>query len=128
VAGTKNLKPFKPGQSGNPGGRPSISPEEKKYRSLSRKQFSEMGSLIVTGNWEELQSVEKHPDSTVLEKLVAKVLLDAHKTGNWGVVNSLLDRLIGKPTENVQLSYLRRVVKKLDGSEVVYTNEPKEEE
>lgn len=117
---------FKPGQSGNPGGQTKGAMRIKK---LSKEQFAEVVDLIIQGNLEELKALAQNPKATVLKQYVAKAVDEGMKRGDWGMLNSLLDRLIGKPKEDVQLSVLRRVVKKLDGSEVHYTNQlPGEEE
>lgn len=115
-----NLIPWKPGQSGNPKGRPKLSDEEKKLRKLSKEQFKEIGDMIVNGKVEELFGIMEDPDATVLQKLVARGLQEAYEKGNWAVVNLLLDRLIGKVKEEVDVNLPRpTVVKFKDGLEIV---------
>lgn len=120
-------KPFPPGQSGNPNGRPKQSAADKELRKLSREHFSEIGELIVMGEWSSIKAMSENETESCLKRLIAQCLVKAHDRGDWYVVDKLLDRLIGKPKENVEVTHFRRVVRKLDGTSIEYTTEEEKE-
>lgn len=120
-------KPFSKGQSGNPGGRPKQSEADKVLTKLTREQFSDIAEMIVLGQWDAIEQIVKNETETVLRKLIAQCLIKAGSRGDWYVVDKLLDRLIGKPKENVEVTHFRRVVRKLDGTAIEYTTEEDKE-
>ena len=71
-----NLKPWKPGQSGNPGGRPK------------RDLAAEIARAIF----------ERDPEA--IERVLAKEL----RKGNYRVFTALADRAYGKPHQSLDLS------------------------
>jgi hypothetical protein len=120
------LKPFPPGVSGNPSGRPKVPESEKILRKLSREQFAGMAEMIVLGEWTMIAAMAENENETGLKRLIAQCLVKAHFRGDWLVVDKLLDRLIGKPKEDIEVTHFRRVVRKLDGTSVEYTTQEKE--
>ena len=86
-----NLKPFKPGQSGNPAGRPkSITMSEAYRRELAK-----------------LDPDDKH-GRTFAEVLAEQIIIKA-KGGDVAAVRELTDRTEGKPRQTVTLSMEKRV-------------------
>ena len=71
----ENLKPWKPGQSGNPGGRPK------------RDVASEIARAVFEGN----------------EEAIYRAMLKALKKGNPKVFKELADRGFGKLSQKVEL-------------------------
>lgn len=94
----KNLKPFKPGQSGNPSGKPKQLLTQDKVSSVMGK-FADMTR-------DELQKVIQNPRSTMLEITVASILAQAAKSGDATRLSFLLDRSIGrvKETHSVEMT------------------------
>lgn len=82
---------FKKGQSGNPGG--------KIAGLLSPQQIS----ALITRFWKmtmaELAAVPKDPKSTVGEIALASIFIKAIETGDYGRIEGLLTRGIGKVKE-----------------------------
>ncbi len=72
---TENLKPWKPGQSGNPGGRPK------------RDVASEIARAVFEGN----------------EEAIYHAMLKALKKGNPKVFRELAERGFGKVTQRVEI-------------------------
>lgn len=72
---TENLKPWKPGQSGNPGGRPK------------RDVASEIARAVFEGN----------------EEAIYRAMLKALKKGNPKVFVALAERGFGKLTQRVEV-------------------------
>lgn len=110
-----NLKPFKPGESGNPNGRPA-----------GRKNIKTM--LI------ELLSAQD-PDGEWAKLPAAQLVRQAFKDGNFRALVEILDRIEGKPlqkNENTGESLVDQSVRytiqivKADGSktDVPFTRKP----
>ena len=97
----EHLIPYKPGQSGNPNGRP------RKYVSLLKEQgykVSEINDTIqamMSMDLEELKSVWDNPKATVLEKTIAAAMRKSLEKGSLYSLETLLTRVYGKPKETV---------------------------
>jgi len=79
---------FKPGQSGNPAGKPKDQLSKTTIERLVHRL------LKLTGN--DLQDLVDNPKTASLEALVAKIIQKAIETGDPSRLNFLLDRSIGK--------------------------------
>lgn len=89
-------KPFKPGQSGNPGGRALQTTKMKDLKKLTTTQLEELASLILTSNIEKLNEIAKSPTSSVLQVWVASGAMTGIKRGDLNALNAILDRIIGR--------------------------------
>ena len=100
----EHLIPFKPGQSGNPNGRP------RKYVSLLKEQgykLSEINDTIqamMSMDLEELKSVWDNPKATVLEKTIANAMRKSLEKGSLYSLETLLTRVYGKPKEQMDIN------------------------
>ena len=94
---------FKPGESGNPNGRP------RKYVSLLKEQgykLSEINDTIqvmMSMDMEELSDVYKNPKATVLEKTIANAMNKSLQKGSLYSLDTLLTRVYGKPKEQMDI-------------------------
>lgn len=81
---------FKPGRSGNPGGRPKDL--------LTSDQVSAIIGRLTRLNYDALKSLAKEPKSTtpMIEVIVASILVEAADKGDYSRLESLLTRAIGK--------------------------------
>lgn len=98
-----NNKPFKPGESGNPNGRP------RKYVSLLREQGYKLSEIhdtihaILAMDLEELKGVWDNPKATVLEKTIAGAIRKSLEKGTLDSIETLISRIYGKPKENINM-------------------------
>ncbi len=99
----KNLKRWPKGVSGNPNGRPKLPQDVVEARKLNRNEVERILTRHVRMTKTELESAQKDPNTPALENLIVGVLLEGMKSGDHVRLNFLLDRLIGKPTEHVEL-------------------------
>lgn len=90
----KNLKPFKPGQSGNPAGKPK--------GTLSSAEVSALMGKFCKKSRVELQAIIQDEKSTMLEIMVASVMAKAAKDGDYARLAFLLDRSVGKVKEEIE--------------------------
>jgi hypothetical protein len=94
---------FKPGESGNPNGRP------RKYVSTLREQgykLSEINDCIqvmMAMTIEELKEAFENPTATVLEKTIAAAIKRSIEKGSLYSIETLLSRVYGKPKESVDM-------------------------
>jgi hypothetical protein len=92
---------FKKGESGNPEGRP------RKYVSLLKEQgykLSEVNDAIqvlISMNEDELHEVLDNENATILEMTIAKAMINSLSSGSLNSVETLLNRVYGKPKETV---------------------------
>ena len=99
----EGAKPFEPGESGNPNGRP------RKYVTLLKEQgykLSEINDTIqvmMSMDMDELSDVYKNPKATVLEKTIANAMNKSLQKGSLYSLDTLLTRVYGKPKEQYDI-------------------------
>lgn len=99
----EHLIPFKPGQSGNPNGRP------RKYVSLLKEQGYKLAEIndtiqaMMSMDLEELKTVWDNPKATILEKTIAAAMRKSLEKGSLYSLETLLTRVYGKPKELVDI-------------------------
>ena len=105
----EGAKPFEPGESGNPNGRP------RKYVSLLKEQgykLSEINDTIqvmMSMDMDELSDVYKNPKATVLEKTIANAMNKSLQKGSLYSLDTLLTRVYGKPKEQMDIQQDTRI-------------------
>ena len=99
----EHLIPYKPGESGNPNGRP------RKYVSLLKEQgykLSEINDTIqvmMSMDVTELKLVYDNPKATILEKTIAGAMNKSLQKGSLYSLDTLLTRVYGKPKEQMDI-------------------------
>ena len=86
---------WKPGQSGNPGGKPKA-----KITIDSIRRIIEKLSFL---SREELQKIVSDPQTPMIELQFASIMAQAAKTGDFSRLNFLMERMVGK-VANVNVS------------------------
>ena len=105
----EGAKPFEPGESGNPNGRP------RKYVTLLKEQgykLSEINDTIqvmMSMDMQELNDVYKNPKATVLEKTIANAMNKSLQKGSLYSLDTLLTRVYGKPKEQMDIQQDTRI-------------------
>lgn len=87
---------FKPGQSGNPEGSRLHNPLVRAFSKMSVETFRRVLEVILTGNRDDLNKIIKDKKSTNLELAVATAMVNAIREGDYGVVERIAERIIGK--------------------------------
>jgi hypothetical protein len=112
--------PFKPGQSGNPGGRPKLDEETKKLRELTKDQFKQLATLLLSGKFEDLQRLKDSQETTMLTMWMCRVIEGAAEKGDYKTLDELLNRLIGKVKDEHHFTgFVPFIAKSHDGKEAI---------
>lgn len=122
---------FKPGQSGNPEGRPKLPEDLKKARKLNQIEVGRIINRFMNISVKAIEIETAEPSTTALEAMIGKIIIEAHKFGDYSRVNFLFDRMIGKVTEKVEHKLPKPTVIKLIGEDAVMvlgSSEEKDEE
>jgi len=105
----EHLIPFKPGQSGNPNGRP------RKYVSLLKEQGYKLAEIndtiqaMMSMDLDELKTVWDNPKATILEKTIAAAMRKSLEKGSLYSLETLLTRVYGKPKEQMDIQTDNRI-------------------
>lgn len=99
-----NLKPFQKGKSGNPSGRTQQSPELHRIKQLTASELAELANYIIKGDYETIRNLGKDPNATVLQRMVVAVATKIIMKGDMQALDTLLNRLIGKVKEHVEVT------------------------
>lgn len=89
---------FKPGQSGNPKGRPKDPPELKAIKQMTKAEFSLAIQKLINLKPDELKEFK----GTAIEMALAATIQNAIKYGDVSRIQSLIDRLFGKVTDKLE--------------------------
>lgn len=95
---TSGLRPWKPGQSGNPKGRKKLDPELKRLRQLTQDQFKELIQLALDSNVKELKKIAEHPSTSALKVGICTALHKAIAKGDWKTLKAIVEKIVGPDT------------------------------
>jgi hypothetical protein len=96
--------PFKPGQSGNPNGRPLLVPELKEIKTLNQFEFHRILNDLSFKTKEELQAKINNPETTVLELAIASILAKSIQSGDPTRLEYVTTHLGLKPKERIEIT------------------------
>lgn len=100
------LKPhvFKPGESGNPGGRPKLPDDVRALKKERSHEYLRKFYYWCDATTNEVQKCEGAPwKTTTMDRMICSALIKA-ANGDTNAFFGCLDRLIGKPTEKIELT------------------------
>ena len=98
-----NLKLFKKGEVANPNGRPRKYVSLLKEQGYSISQVNDSIQALMSMTPKELKEVENNPDATALELTVTKAILKSMSNGSLYSMDTLMNRVYGKPKEQVDI-------------------------
>ncbi len=125
---TSGLKPFKKGQSGNPGGKIKVPDDIKEARKLTQIELERTINSLLFLDKEALQARIKDPKTPMIEMIAASIMAQAAVKGDHLRLDFILQRMIGKVKDQIELSTpVPFVLRKRDGEEIVMGVETKQE-
>jgi len=95
---------IKKGMVLNPRGGQAHNADVRRIRKLTASEIAEVMTLILDHNLEKLSALVKDPESSVLKVWIARIAIESLKKGDAYQLNVLLDRVIGKAKEKIELT------------------------
>jgi hypothetical protein len=92
------------GESGNPKGRPKKPVLQMKVEGYKLHEINDTIQAMCSMDLEQLRKIWENPKSTVLERTIASSLRKGIEKGSLQNVETLLDRVYGKPKEKVDIT------------------------
>lgn len=97
------LKIWEKGESGNPKGRPKKLVPSMKVDGYRLSEINDAIQSIISMTMDELKDVWNNPKATILEKTVAGALKKSLEKGNLDSLETLINRIYGKPKEKLDI-------------------------
>lgn len=97
-------KNFKPGESGNPNGRPPVPDDLREARTVNQHEFERVANLYLFMKRPELMKAAEQADLPMLDTMVVALMVAIVNTGDYKRLNFLLERTIGKVKTVVEIS------------------------
>jgi len=110
MANNENLKPFKPGESGNPNGRPRKLLTILKDHGYSKDDIRQSFEHIGWNTTEDLEEILSDKTKPVILKLVARAFIKGSERGDFRFVSEILQHVIGKPKEQSENKHLHKII------------------
>lgn len=95
---------FKPGESGNPNGRPRKFVSTLKDQGYKLSEINDTLMALLSMDINELKEVFENPKATVLEKAVAGAIRKSIEKGSLYNIETIITRAMGKPKEQTEHS------------------------
>lgn len=99
----ENLKPFKPGQSGNPGGKAKLPEDIREARKLNQIELERVINKYLYLGHEDFEAEIKRPGVPMLELMLASIVKAAAQKGDQLRLDFILNRVIGKVKERIEV-------------------------
>lgn len=109
---------FKKGVSGNPKGGPGAPQELKDLRKYSVNEIRGMVSVLLRATRPEVLRLIDDDSTPILENIMAQVLIKTYESGNFMMLDAVLNRVIGKVKERFEIDDEREAKKSLSLDEL----------
>ena len=101
---------FPKGESGNPNGRPKKFTTLLKEHGYSLSEVNDSIQAIMSMDEKQIKEVLKNEEATMLEKTVARAIIKSYEKGSLYSIDTLLNRVYGKPKETINQTVEAKVV------------------
>lgn len=112
MANEQNLKPFKKGEDErrHMEGRPKKFTTLLKEHGYSLSEVNDSIQAIMSMDEKQIKEVLKNEEATMLEKTVARAIIKSYEKGSLYSIDTLLNRVYGKPKETLDATVEAKVV------------------
>jgi hypothetical protein len=111
---------FKPGQSGNPGGRVKMPDDIKAAKRLNKIELERLLNRLIWMTKEELLAHLRDKETPGFEVLIGNIVLKGIAGGDHQRAEFLIQRLVGKVQDELKVTGLKPYVAVLsDGKEII---------
>ena len=100
----EHINQFKPGESGNPNGRPRKIVSLLKDQGYKLSEINDTLMALLSMDMNELKEAFENPNATVLEKAVAGAIRKSIEKGSLYNIETIITRAMGKPKEQTEHS------------------------
>jgi hypothetical protein len=115
---------FKPGQSGNPGGKVKVPDDIKEARKLNQHELERIVNKYLYMDRDAVKAAISAPGTPMMELMVASIVAQAAQKGDHQRLDFVLNRLIGKVKDQLDVTVAKPfVVRHTDGSQTVLGSE-----
>lgn len=115
---------FKKGQVANPGG---FTKEQAEARRLTREGLKDLLNKLRLCTHAEMEDLLDNPNAPALERMLVKCYRVIEETGDIRQMDVLLDRLVGKVKDEVDVTVKPFIIQRKDGSRVEMGTKRKDE-
>jgi hypothetical protein len=95
---------FKKGQSGNPSGKPKLPDDLAHLMRATGEQIKRDLCVAYNLPHKDLQALANQPEASSGFKMIASCMDNGIQVGDNRILATILDRLIGKPKETLEVS------------------------
>ena len=92
---------FKPGNPGRPKGTPSL---PKRIKEMNRAKIESLLRKYLSMTFEELGETAKDKKTSAIDLMIIKIITESIKKGDQTRLNFILDRMIGRVTDKLDVS------------------------
>lgn len=99
---------FKPGQSGNPNGRPRKYVSYLKQEGYKKSEITDCVNIMMAMTLDELKQVFKSKEATILEQTIAKAMVKSLERGTLYSIETLITRVYGSPKQEIENTIIEK--------------------
>lgn len=121
---TKRVPPpekrFKPGQSGNPSGRPKVPADILEARKMNQAELERIINKYLYMDKDAVREAIQAPGTPMMELMVASIVAQAAQKGDHQRLDFVLNRFVGKVKDQLEVKNVTPfVIRHADGSQTV---------
>ncbi len=124
-----NLKPIQKGQVLNPEGSRAHNPILKALKKLTREEFCKVIEVACLSDIAALQAITKNTEASALQVGVARAMMKSVNKGDWGVLESIVSRVVGKIPDQLEVkTNAQATITILDHAKIIEANKKLEDD